>query len=368
MKKMMMIFMAGLLLISLNVFADEPGTGTPGSSTPAPGPPPGSTHNTAYGDNALSLNTTGNHNTAIGKLSLYHNTTGNYNTSNGDSALSSNTTGSNNTANGAYALRSNTTANKNTAIGHSALRTQSYNNGGTSWDSHNTAVGFEALYENQPTSTTYGHLNTAVGSLAMRYNTTGSDNVAIGYNALHYNTTGKRNTAIGWRALSSITGENNIAIGADATVLGNHRNSIAIGDGAIADESNKVVIGNTHTAKIGGYVSWSDWSDQRVKTDVQDLGYGLDLIRQLRPVTFKKINGNGNTDFGFIAQDVEALLGDGYNVLDIGGGEERMLSLRYAQFIAPMVKAMQEQQVQIEEQQRQIDELKTIVAGLRKRL
>jgi methylaspartate ammonia-lyase len=62
-------------------------------------------------------------------------------------------------------------------------------------------------------------------------------------------------------------------------------------------------------------------------------------------------------------------------VLDIGGGEERMLSLRYTQFIAPMVKAIQEQQAQIESQkttiasqQVQIDELRKMLEELGKRL
>ena len=47
---------------------------------------------------------------------------------------------------------------------------------------------------------------------------------------------------------------------------------------------------------------------------------------------------------GFLAQDVEALLGDGYSVLGIGGDKDRTLSLRYTDLIAPMVKAIQEQQ------------------------
>jgi hypothetical protein len=51
---------------------------------------------------------------------------------------------------------------------------------------------------------------------------------------------------------------------------------------------------------------------------------------------------------GFVAQDVEALLGDGYNVLDVGGDEDRTLSLRYTDLIAPLVKAVQEQQKEIE--------------------
>jgi len=58
--------------------------------------------------------------------------------------------------------------------------------------------------------------------------------------------------------------------------------------------------------------------------------------------------GNGRTDMGFLAQDVEAVLGDDYNVLGIGGDKDRTLSLRGTDLIAPLVKAVQEQQAQIE--------------------
>jgi len=78
-------------------------------------------------------------------------------------------------------------------------------------------------------------------------------------------------------------------------------------------------------------------------------------------VQFKMNNGNGNTDFGFIAQDIEEILGTEYNVLDIGGGEERMLSLRYTELIAPMVKAMQEQQGMIEQLKAEVAELKRMM-------
>jgi hypothetical protein len=130
--------------------------------------------------------------------------------------------------------------------------------------------------------------------------------------------------------------------------------------------SNKVVIGNTSVTSIGGYASWSNFSDKRAKRDIQDIKQGLDFIRQLRPVSFKMKNGNGNTDFGFIAQDVEELLGDTHNLLDVGGGQDRMLSLRYTQFIAPMVKAMQEQQEMIESQQSQIKKQQQQIAQLKR--
>jgi hypothetical protein len=102
---------------------------------------------------------------------------------------------------------------------------------------------------------------------------------------------------------------------------------------------------------IGGQVGFSNDSDVREKKDVEEIGHGLAFIKQLRPVQYRLKSGNDRIDFGFIAQEIEALLGTEYNVLGIGGTEERMLSLRYTDFIAPMVKAMQEQQVVIDRQQ-----------------
>jgi hypothetical protein len=145
-------------------------------------------------------------------------------------------------------------------------------------------------------------------------------------------------------------------------------NATAIGASASVDASNKVVIGNTLVTSIGGYAGWSNYSDRRVKSDIREIDHGLDFIRQLRPVQFMMKNGNGNTDFGFIAQDLESLLGTTYNVLDVGGGEDRMLSLRYTQFIAPMVKAIQEQQSVIEELQAEKAAQQGEIAGQRQQI
>jgi hypothetical protein len=64
---------------------------------------------------------------------------------------------------------------------------------------------------------------------------------------------------------------------------------------------------------------------------------------------------------GFIAQEVEEAAGTiGYDFsgIDKSGVENGgPYGLRYAEFVVPLVKAMQEQQLIIENQQRQIDEL-----------
>ena len=99
-----------------------------------------------------------------------------------------------------------------------------------------------------------------------------------------------------------------------------------------------------------------------------DITLGLDFINALRPVEFRLIEGNDRLDLGFIAQDIEGLLGTDYNILGIGGDRDRTLSLRYTDFIAPMVKAVQEQQAQIEDQQTQIEDQQAYIQSLEERL
>ena len=149
-------------------------------------------------------------------------------------------------------------------------------------------------------------------------------------------------------------------------------NATALGYSAVVNGSNRVRIGNTYVSQIGGNVGWSNLSDIRGKADIAEITLGLDFINSLRPVEFRLIDGNDGLDMGFIAQDIETLLGTTYNILGIGGDAERTLSLRYTDFIAPMVKAIQEQQTQIDVQQEVIErqdglitELQSAVAALK---
>ncbi|MCG6962540.1 MAG: hypothetical protein LJE95_04655, partial [Acidobacteria bacterium] len=54
-----------------------------------------------------------------------------------------------------------------------------------------------------------------------------------------------------------------------------------------------------------------------------------------------------------------------YNVLGIGQDKDRTLSLRYTDFIAPMVKAIQQQQAEIQARDRRIQQLESDVATLK---
>jgi hypothetical protein len=261
----------------------------------------------------------------------------------GTSAWSPGDLGQANTGLGAGALQVNGPYPQyNTAVGAGALRTQSFANGNVYYAAGNTAVGALALSDNQPDGGNSG--------------SNGTGNTAVGMDALTWNVTGYWNTAVGeYAGTANIAGRGNTFVGTGADVdSGSRVNATAIGWGAVVNSSYKVRIGNADVSQIEGAVAWSFPSDARLKTDIRDLDLGLDLVLRLRPVSFTMRRGNGRTDMGFVAQDVEAVLGDGYNVLGIGGDEDRTLSLRATDLIAPMVKAIQEQQEQIADQARTI--------------
>jgi hypothetical protein len=331
--------------------------------------------NSAFGYDTLFANTSGSQNTAIGMNSLFASTTGSNNATLGAWSMFHNTLGPDNAALGAYSLFSNTTGPDNAALGVYSL----YSN---TTGSYNAALGAYSLYSN-----TTGSDNTALGASSLLSNATAPYNTGVGYQSLSGNTTGFSNTGLGANAgyrSDTITGYDNATqitfspntTGSWNTFLGEGtgaiapdvQNCTAVGVDAYCTASNQVRLGNRFVASIGGEVAWSALSDARAKTDIHDLDLGLDLVMKLRPVSYRLRSGNGKTDMGFVAQDIEALLGDGYNVLDIGGDPERTLSLRHTDLIAPLVKAVQEQQAQIEWQRTTIAGQQVAIEALTRRL
>ena len=205
-----------------------------------------------------------------------------------------------------------------------------------------------------------GVQNIAGGLNAIHFNTSGNSNVAYGVYALYQNTTGGNNTGHGSRALYyNTTGSNNTAIGSNAgTGSGALNNATAIGYSAIANTSNEVRIGNTAVTKIGGQVGWSIGSDIRLKHDIKDSNLGLEFINKLRPVSYKLNNGDGGINYGFIAQEVESAVGVPTNIVSTDDTPEKMKTMRYNDLIAPLVKAVQEQQKQIQGLEAQVEMLK----------
>lgn len=312
--------------------------------------------NVFIGHKAGTNNLSGNKNIAIGYRSFFYNNTGERNTAIGHETLFSNSIGRNNTGQGYSALFANTTGNNNTATGYATLR---FNTTGTS----NTASGFRALYTNNT-----GNRNSAFGHESLIYNSSGTGNTASGYYALRSNIAGDYNTALGYSANS---------IGTTYT------NSTGIGTDADPTSNNTVHIGNSSVTSIKGQVGFTTYSDGRFKTDVRSGEVsGLEFITKLKPVTYNydiksfsnwKREVYGENDSlrwpskyeiekirfsGFIAQEVEKIakeVGYDFSGVDKPKNHKDVYGLRYAEFVVPLVKAVQEQQQMIDEKNKQFD-------------
>ena len=302
--------------------------------------------NVGVGYRSLFSNIDGNDNVAIGYAALFNAANGSKNIAIGSNALLTHSAGEDNVAIGNDAIRSGTIISRTTAIGANAL--SSLTDGGA-----NTAVGFDAL-----SATNSGALNVAVGNAAMKDNTTGSGNTACGVESLYRNTSGNSNTAYGDSALrNNLTGNQNTAVGLFAMYNSSTgSNNTAIGYNTqvpVETNSNQVRIGNLDVTYAGVQVAWTITSDLRWKDEIRELPYGLNMISKLRPVDYiRKNNENKTREAGFIAQEVREILKE-LNYDDQGmltEADDGFLSLRYNDLIPILVKAIQEQQAHISEQ------------------
>lgn len=324
------------------------------------------TNGTAFGVNALTANT-GANNTAFGTNALAANNTPANNTAIGYNALAINTlnsdTGDLNTAVGSGALATLNGGNNNTAVGYNALTAI------PTTTRFNTAVGSNAL---AGINSNAAINNVAVGDNTMTGTGTITQSVAIGSNALNAATnTSTRNTAVGYSAGTGVSsGTDNVFVGSSAQGI-NGSNQIAIGSGATTSASNTVRIGNTAITGIYGQVNFTATSDRRWKDNIQDSDLGLAFVKTLRPVSyFRKNDENKKTEYGFIAQELEAAFvnaGDSNNAV-VSKDTDGMYGVRYSDFISISVKAIQEQQLQIEALQKKNEELTRMNEAIMKRL
>ena len=249
---------------------------------------------------------------------------------------------------------------ESTAVGHQACYLTTQHN-------NHTAFGAKALW-NQTT----GQLNTAIGYRSLYSGSTLTDNVALGYKS-GYNVTGSGNTLIGTN--SGNTGTNNLTSGSNNTLIGNDSSASA------ATVSNEFTLGNSSISTLRCAVtSITSLSDERDKSNIKDLTYGLDFIDSLQPREFvwdnrseiklqqvKDENGNevfdeneepvyeevqfhssnkGKKDFGFVAQEVQELDDDTLRLVYDSNPEK--LEISYGKLVPILVKAIQELKAEIE--------------------
>lgn len=364
--------------------------------------------NVAVGKSALSSNTTGGFNTAIGVDALKNTSIANANTAIGHSALQNDSSGVANVAIGNAALNANISGNDNTAVGVDALKLNTIGSFNTAIGKHalennidgevNTALGHQALQDNLG-----GDRNTGIGEDALTNNTSGFENTAVGEDAMELNISGTRNVAIGVHALSGNTnGFNNTALGTFALSTGtSYANATAVGYNAEPLSSNRVRIGNSSVTVIGGATTWSNLSDGRFKTAIQEDIPGLDFVLKLRPVSYTldvgKIADFLREDYeyneegvlvyeqpdaftlesrrqksqirhtGFIAQEVESAaqaLDYDFSGVKVPAHEGDHYGISYSEFVVPLVQAIQEQQEMIQELKQELNQLKAELQSL----
>ncbi|MFM2306659.1 MAG: hypothetical protein RLZZ367_1328 [Bacteroidota bacterium] len=99
--------------------------------------------------------------------------------------------------------------------------------------------------------------------------------------------------------------------------------------------------------KYSGLTSRSDYRLKRDITEVKQEMNALDVVKQLRPVTYywKDERLPKNRRYGFIAQEVEKLVPD---LVDTGIDSMQTKSLNYVDMISILTSAIQQQQQQIE--------------------
>jgi len=276
-----------------------------------------------------------------------------------------NTTGSNNQFSGYQSGFTNMTGSYN----HFSGPQSGYKN---TIGSYNTFSGNDSGFAN-----TTGINNTFSGASSGFNSQSGDNNVFEGAASGYGNTAGSANTFCGTQSgANNVTGGNNVALGFQSgPTSGNLFNTMALGNYTQVDVSNKIRLGNSSIQVIEGQVPFSNPSDARFKYDVQANVPGLAFIGQLWPVTYRfdgaKLDAYGRTgqlpagftkdpaarvQSGFLAQQVEQAaqaVGYAFDGLHAPANARDHYSLSYAQFVVPLVRAVQEQQVQIETLQAQ---------------
>lgn len=264
---------------------------------------------------------------------------------------------------------------------------------------HSVFIGDEAGYSSSADYSTHigyqsgknstGSENVFIGTRSAENNTSASHNIALGYRASFTNETGSSNITLGADVLfRNLSGSRNIAIG-DSAGFNNRSsigNNIFIGHGAGKNElgNNKLVIENSASntplvygdfandyLSIGGDLytellrpktditydlgngsfRWRavyalngtvQTSDRRHKKNIQDLGYGLQEVLEMRAVSYEwKHDSSGQTKVGFIAQELEQIVPE---VVVVGSDSLHTRGVNYAELIPVLVKAIQEQE------------------------
>lgn len=167
-----------------------------------------------------------------------------------------------------------------------------------------------------------------------------------------------------------------------------------------SDKSNIIRGTQAHGVYVGGETSADLWlgaddiyytgnapiahsSDRRIKSEIKSIENAVSFIRGLKPCEYKLADSKSNRrHWGFIADEVEETMlnttGDSgvfvkqplHDEMEVDLEDEStyLCGLRYAEFIAPMVATIQEQDKTIKEQETKIEEQQSMIENLSSRI
>lgn len=194
-----------------------------------------------------------------------------------------------------------------------------------------------------------------------------SNQVVIGPKAFESAAGGDEVVAIGYRACAAGSANQTTAIGADAGRSNNlGQNSTVIGYNAncsFPGIANEFTLGNSSVGVLRcQQTTITSLSDERDKTSIEEIPYGLDFVDSLLPKRFiwdnraeirieEDEDGNqievehfsankGKKDVGFIAQDLQTVDNNWLNLVYDANPEK--LEASYGKLIPVLVKAIQE--------------------------
>ena len=357
-------------------------------------------NNTFIGHDSGLSNLAGHDNTFTGWNSGFGNNTGNFNTFLGSQSGGNNSTGSGNSFVGASSGNSNGSASNNTIMGYNSGFNNTANNsaffGSHAGLSNTTGEGNVFIGSSAGYSNTEGEGNNFIGLMSGYNNTTGSFNVMLGYQT-GVTTNANANTFIGHGSgYTNVTGYGNTYLGFFSGFNATGHSNVFIGNGAGKNEtgSNKLVISNSDTstpiiygdfsaAKVGiggintfpttaGGVNVSAYSlfvkggilTEEVRVNLQSgwADYVFAYDYKLRPLAEveKYIAENGHLPNVPSAKQVKK---EGIELGDMARIQQEKIEELTLYAIA-QDKQITEQNKKLEQQQKEIDELKAAVKTL----
>lgn len=156
---------------------------------------------------------------------------------------------------------------------------------------------------------------------------------------------------------TTVNGSGNLKIGRTITFYGNG-----------ATDASTVVLdagssGSTTLNLTGAFVASGDvsaYSDKRLKTDIKVIDNAIDKVKQIRGVTFQRVDlpDDAPRQTGVIAQEVQKVLPEAVKSSLKPDVEKEFLCVSYGNMVGLLIEAIKEQQKQIESMQKEIDSLK----------